>query len=83
VPFSPADQGPEDVDPINAAVQALLNALPRQVAELTLRLADETDGRVATLDPQQLWPEDPPAPSIPCPRGPPGRAPGPHRGRLG
>jgi len=66
VPFSPADHEPEDVDPVNAAVHALLRALPpRQVAELTLRLADETDRRVATLDPQRLWPEDPGCPLNP------------------
>lgn len=66
VPFAPADHGPEDVDPVNAAVHALLNALPPpQVAELTLRLADETDRRVAALDPQRLWPEDPACPLNP------------------
>jgi hypothetical protein len=59
VPFSPADHEPADVDPVNAAVHALVRALPlRQVAELTLRLAEETDRRVATLKPQRLWPED-------------------------
>ena len=66
VPFSPADHGADDVDPVNAAVHALLRALaPRQVAELTLSLADETDRRVATLDPQRLWPEDPGCPVNP------------------
>ena len=66
VPFSAADHEPEDVDPINAAVHALLHSLPpRQVVELTLRLAEETDRRVATLDPQRLWPEDPGCPLNP------------------
>ncbi len=66
VPFSAADHEPEDVDPINAAVHALLRALPaRQVAELTLRLAEETDRRVATLDPQRVWPGDPDSPLNP------------------
>jgi Mycothiol maleylpyruvate isomerase N-terminal domain len=66
VPFSAADHESEDVDPINAAVHALLHALPpREVAELTLRLAEETDRRVATLDPQRLWPEDPGCPLNP------------------
>jgi Mycothiol maleylpyruvate isomerase N-terminal domain len=70
VPFSSADHEPEDVDPVNAAVHALLNALPpRQVAELTLRLAEETDRRVATLDPQRLWPEDPGCPLNPLRAG--------------
>jgi hypothetical protein len=66
LPFSPADHGPEDVDPVNAAVHALLRALPpRQVAELTLRLAEETDRRVATLDARRMWPEDPASPLNP------------------
>ena len=66
VPFSAADHEPEDVDPINAAVHALVHALPpRQVAELTLRLAEETDRRVATLDPQRVWPGDPDSPLNP------------------
>jgi hypothetical protein len=66
VPFSAADHESEDVDPINAAVHALLHALPpREVAELTLRLAEEADRRVATLDPQRLWPEDPGCPLNP------------------
>ena len=66
VPFSPADHEADDVDPVNAAVHALLRTLvPRQVAELTLRLADETDRRVATFDPRRLWPEDPGCPLNP------------------
>ena len=65
-PFEPADDGPEDVDAINAATRALLRALPpRQVAELAVRLAEETDRRVAALDPQRLWPEDPASPLNP------------------
>ena len=64
--FEPADEGPEDVDPINAAARALVGALPpRQVAELAVRLAEETDRRVATLDPQRMWPEDPACPLNP------------------
>ena len=66
VPFTPDDDGPEDVDPMNAAVRALIGALPpRQVAELAVRLAEETDRRVATLDPHRLWPEDPASPLNP------------------
>jgi len=64
VPFVPVDEGPDDVDPINAAARALVGALPpRQVAELALRLAEETDGRVAILDPQRL--KDPDCPLNP------------------
>lgn len=70
VPFSPADHESGDVDAVNAAVHALVNALPpRQVAELTLRLAEETDRRVATLDRQRLWPEDPACPLNPLRAG--------------
>ena len=66
LPFEPADDGPEDVDQVNAAVRALVGALsPRQVAELAVRLAEETDRRVATLDPRQLWPDDPACPLNP------------------
>jgi hypothetical protein len=66
MPFAPADVGPEDVDPMNAAARALVGGLaPRQVAELAVRLADETDRRVAALDPRPLWPEDPACPLNP------------------
>jgi len=65
-PFGPADNEPDDVDAINAAARALVGALPpRQVAELAVRLAEETDRRVATLDPERLWPEDPDCPLNP------------------
>lgn len=66
LPFLPADDGPDDVDSINAAARVLVGALPpRQVAELAIRMAEETDGRVARLDPQRLWPEDPACPLNP------------------
>jgi len=65
-PFAPADEGPEDIDPVNAAARAFAGALPpRQVAELAARLAEETDRRISTLDPQRLWPEDPDSPLNP------------------
>ena len=65
-PFVLADHEPEDVDAINAAARALLRALaPRQVAELAVSLADETDRRVAALDPRRLWPDDPDSPLNP------------------
>jgi hypothetical protein len=70
VPFSPADDESDNVHAVNAAVHALLRALPpRQVAELSLRLADETDRSVAALDPQRLWPEDPGCPLNPLRAG--------------
>ena len=66
VPFVPGDEGPDDVDPINAGARALLGCLPpRQVAELAVRLAEETDRRVARLDAQSTWPQDPLSPLNP------------------
>lgn len=65
-PFVPADHESDDVDAINAATRALLGALaPRQVAELAVSLADDTDRRVSALDPRRLWPEDPDSPLNP------------------
>src|SRR5438105_10571098 len=63
VPFSPSDTEPEDVDWINDASRPLIHAVPpREVAELAVHLAEETDRRVATLPPDRLWPEDPDSP---------------------
>ena len=66
VPFSPSDAGTEDVDWINDASRPLIHAIPpREAAELALRLAEETDRRVASLDPARLWPNDPNSPLNP------------------
>jgi len=63
VPFSPSDAEPEDVDWINDASRPLIHAIPpREVAQLALRIAEETDARVATLPPERLWPRDPDSP---------------------
>ncbi len=62
-PFSPSDAEPEDVDWINDASRPLIHAIPpREVAQLALRIAEETDARVATLPPERLWPRDPDSP---------------------
>ena len=59
VPFSPSDAEPEDVDWINDATRPLIHAIaPRAMAELALRLAEETDQRVASLPPDRMWPHD-------------------------
>ncbi len=59
VPFSPSDAEPEDVDWINDATRPLIHAIaPREAAQLALRLAEETDRRVASLPPDQVWPND-------------------------
>lgn len=66
VPFTPSDDEPEDVDWINDATSRLVHGIePRQVAELALKIAEETDRRVATLAPERLWPEDPESPLNP------------------
>ncbi len=60
VPFSPSDIEPEDVSWINDATRPLIHAIPpRDAARLALRLAEETDARVASLPPAKLWPADP------------------------
>ena len=66
VPFSPSDADAEDVDWINDATRPLIHAIPpREAAELALRLAEETDRRVASLEPARLWPNDPTSPLNP------------------
>jgi hypothetical protein len=66
VPFSPSDAEPEDVDWINDASRPLIHAIPpRDVARLALRLAEETDRRVASLPPNRMYPEDADSPVNP------------------
>jgi hypothetical protein len=68
-PFSPSDTEPEEVDWINDASRPLIHAIaPRQVAELAVRIAEETDSRVASFAPALIarsWPEDPNSPLNP------------------
>ena len=62
-PFTPSDAEPEDVDWINDASRPLIHAIPpREVARLSLQIAEETDARVATLPLDRLWPQDPDSP---------------------
>jgi hypothetical protein len=66
VPFSPSDAEPEDVDWINDATRPLIHAIaPLEVARLALRIAEETDARVASLAVDRLWPRDPVSPLYP------------------
>jgi uncharacterized damage-inducible protein DinB len=59
LPFSPSDAEPEDVDWINDATRPLIHAIaPREAAQLALRLAEETDRRVASLAPDRMYPHD-------------------------
>ena len=58
VPFSPSDEEPEDVDWINDASRPLIHAIvPRELAQLALRLAEETDQRVASLGADRAYPD--------------------------
>ena len=62
-PFAPTDTDPEDVDWINDASRSLIHAVPaRELAALSVGIAEETDALVATLPPDRLWPFDPASP---------------------
>ncbi len=62
-PFAPSDTDPEDVDWINDASRPLIHAVrTRELAALSLRIAEETDALVATLPPDRLSPSDPESP---------------------
>jgi hypothetical protein len=66
VPFSSSDDEPEDVDWINDAARPLIHAIDaRGAATLALRVAEETDGLMASLPPERLWPQDPTSPINP------------------
>ena len=66
VPFGPSDVEPEDVTWINESARPLIHAIPPgEAARLALRLAEETDRRMAALDPVRLWPTDPNSPINP------------------
>ncbi len=66
VPFLPSDDEPEDVAWINDGMRPLLHAIaPREAARLALRIAEETDRRVASISPARMWPEDPKSPLNP------------------
>ena len=69
VAFSPGDAEPEDVDWINDATRPLMHAIPaREAANIALRIAEDTDRRVASLSPTlaaRTWPADPRSPLNP------------------
>jgi hypothetical protein len=60
VAFTPSDDEPEDVDWINDASRPLIHAIPpRAGADLALRIAEETDRRLADFPPElasRAWP---------------------------
>lgn len=62
-PFTESDHEPEDVDWINDATRPLIHAVPpAELVRLSLRIAQETDERVAALPPDRMWPQDPDSP---------------------
>ena len=62
-PSTSSDDEPEDVDWINDAAWPLIHAIPpRDVAALALRIAEETDRRMASLPPERVYPGDPESP---------------------
>jgi len=62
-PFTTSDAEPEDADWVNDATRPLIHAIPpREAARLALRIAGETDARVAELPLDRLWPRDPDSP---------------------
>ena len=62
-PFTESDHEPEDVDWINDATRPLIHAVPpAELIGLSLRIAEETDERVAALPPDRMWPQDPGSP---------------------
>jgi hypothetical protein len=61
-PFGPEDDEPEG-DWLNDATRPLIHAIqPRDVAQLALRIAEQTDTRVAELPLDRLSPHDPDSP---------------------
>ncbi|HEX2424834.1 MAG TPA: DinB family protein [Actinomycetota bacterium] len=64
--FSPSDDEPEDVDWINDASRPLIHAVPaRELAQLAVRIAEETDALVAALPAERMWPDDSDSPLNP------------------
>ena len=62
-PFTDSDTEPEDVDWINDATRPLIHAVPpAELVRLSLRIAQETDERVAALPSDRMWPNDPESP---------------------
>jgi hypothetical protein len=61
--FTEDDFEPEDVDWINDASRPLIHAVPpSELAQLSLRIAEETDEKVTTLPIDRMYPFDPNSP---------------------
>jgi uncharacterized damage-inducible protein DinB len=60
IAFTPSDVEPDDPSWVNDVSRTFLHAIaPRDAARLALRIAQETDRRVARIDPARTWPSDP------------------------
>jgi Mycothiol maleylpyruvate isomerase N-terminal domain len=65
-PFTSGDDEAEDVDWMNDASRPLIHAVPpRELARLSLAIAEDTDARVASLPVDRVWPNDPESPIYP------------------
>jgi uncharacterized damage-inducible protein DinB len=65
-PWVPSDTEPEG-DWLNDSTRAIIHAIaPRAAAELALRIAEETDARVAELPLNRMAPLDPESPISPA-----------------
>lgn len=59
VALSAADSEPDDVDWINDASRPLIHAIaPRELADLAVHIAEETDRRIESLPADRMWPAD-------------------------
>jgi hypothetical protein len=64
-PWTPADAEPEG-DWLNDTTRPLIHAIaPSEAARLAVRIAEQTDARVAELPLDRLWPRDPDSPIYP------------------
>jgi DinB superfamily len=64
-PWAPGDAEPEG-DWLNDSTRPLIHAIaPREAAQLAMRIAEQTDARVAELPLDRLWPVDPDSPINP------------------
>jgi DinB superfamily len=61
--WAPGDAEPIDADWLNDSTRPLIHAIrPRDAAEFALRIAEQTDARVAELPLDRLYPHDPDSP---------------------
>jgi hypothetical protein len=64
-PWVPGDAEP-DGDWLNDTTRVLIHAIaPKEAAQLAMRIAEETDARVAKLPLERMWPGDPDSPINP------------------